>query len=63
MAPLDDHNSPFRILVVGRLVKQKNVDKIIYVFKRFREIENNSELVILGDGDDRPFLERLDRLI
>ena len=28
---IDNHNSPFRILVVGRLVKQKNVDKIIYV--------------------------------
>lgn len=59
VAPLDNHNSPFRILVVGRLVKQKNVDKIIYVFKRFREIETNSELIILGDGDDRPYLEHL----
>lgn len=55
----NDNNSLFRILVVGRLVKQKNVDKIISVYKRFREFETNSELVILGDGDDRPFLERL----
>ena len=59
VAPLDNHNSPFRILVVGRLVKQKNVDKIIYVFKRFSEIETNSELIILGDGDDGPYLEHL----
>ena len=59
LAPLNDNNSTFRILVVGRLVKQKNVDKIIQVFKRFRELETNSELVILGDGDDRLFLERL----
>lgn len=59
VAPLNDYNSQFRIIVVGRLAKQKNVDKIIYVFKRFRELETNSELVILGDGDDRQFLERL----
>mgnify|MGYP003312867365 CR=1 FL=1 len=39
--------------------KQSTYQKIIYVFKRFREIETNSELIILGDGDDRPYLEHL----
>lgn len=56
---LRDHNSPFKILVVGRLVKQKNVDKIVNVFSRFLEFEINSEIVILGDGEDRSYLERL----
>jgi glycosyltransferase involved in cell wall biosynthesis len=56
---LKSERSPFRILVVGRLVKQKNVDKIINVFVRFRNIEPNSELIILGDGEDRKYLECL----
>lgn len=66
--PLDDFehevdlkskSSPFRILVVGRLVKQKNIDKIINVFVKFRNTEPKSELIILGDGEDRKYLERL----
>ena len=57
--PLKDLNSPFRILIVGRLVKQKNVDKIINVFVHFLEFEVNSEIVILGDGEARSCLERL----
>lgn len=55
---LKSERFPFRILVVGRLVKQKNVDKIIEVFVKFREREPNSELIILGDGEDRKYLER-----
>jgi glycosyltransferase involved in cell wall biosynthesis len=56
---LKDNNAPFRILVVGRLVEQKNVDKIIKVFVRFLEFETNSEILILGDGEKLPYLKQL----
>jgi glycosyltransferase involved in cell wall biosynthesis len=53
------HDRAFKILIVGRLVKQKNVDKIITVFAQFLEFEPYAELEILGDGEDRSCLERL----
>jgi glycosyltransferase involved in cell wall biosynthesis len=53
-------NAPYSILVVGRLVAQKNVDLIIDSFSQFVKIHENAELIILGDG---PELSKLQRLV
>ena len=46
----------YLVLVVGRLVKQKNVNQIIDVFNQFEKCYQKVELNILGDG---PELENL----
>ena len=46
------HKTIYSILVVGRLVRQKNVDKIIKAFHQFQQIHNKVELNILGDGPE-----------
>ena len=46
----------YSILVIGRLVEQKNINKIIEVFSQFEKYYQNVELNILGDG---PELENL----
>jgi glycosyltransferase involved in cell wall biosynthesis len=43
------------VLVIGRLERYKNVDLII---KAFGELPGPARLVIVGDGPDRPRLER-----
>lgn len=49
---------PFIFIVVGRLIKIKQVDKIIIAFaQRFNH--SNSVLWILGDGEEREGLEEL----
>ena len=54
--PTDD---TYSVLVVGRLVKQKNVNQIIDVFNQFEKYYQKVELNILGDG---PELENLKQL-
>jgi glycosyltransferase involved in cell wall biosynthesis len=46
------------IVGVGRLTRQKNFETLIHAFS---EVRNRipSKLVILGDGEDRPHLEKL----
>ena len=46
-----------RALSVGRLWKHKRVDLILKAFSRIPE----GELVIVGDGPEKPFLRRLCR--
>ena len=43
---------------VGRLHFQKNQDFLIDVFKEFTEIQENSILLLVGEGEDRAKLER-----
>lgn len=51
-----NRNSKFRFGYVGRLVKIKQVDKIIEAFSNLND--GNTELVIIGDGIMREELER-----
>ena len=53
------NKSTYSILVVGRLVKQKNVDQIIRSFRQFTQIYNRVKLNILGDGPELQALQTL----
>lgn len=46
------------ILFVGRLIARKNVDKIIFAYEKLRE-KYNLELIVVGDGPERKYLESL----
>jgi glycosyltransferase involved in cell wall biosynthesis len=48
------------IVAVGRLVRLKAIDLLVEAFARVRP-GTGAELVIVGDGDERPALERLTR--
>lgn len=48
---------PFRIVCVGRLIKEKNPDHLIEAVAQLPEVE----LTIVGDGPERPRLEALAR--
>jgi glycosyltransferase involved in cell wall biosynthesis len=54
--PGDDR---FRVLSVGSLLKVKRFDLGIRGFARFAERHPNSQLLIVGEGPERPHLERL----
>lgn len=43
-------NNSLVIAHVGRFNKQKNHEKLIEIFKEIHEIENNSTLLLIGDG-------------
>lgn len=45
------------LLYIGRLIKRKNIDKIINAFEQI--YDNNIKLVIVGDGPDRKRLESI----
>jgi phosphatidyl-myo-inositol dimannoside synthase len=50
-----------RVLTVARLVPEhryKGVDSLISVWPRVKGIVPSAELIVVGDGDDRPRLER-----
>lgn len=47
-----------RILAVGRLTPQKGFDRLISAFARIREAYSDWSLTILGEGADRPQLEK-----
>lgn len=47
------------ILYIGRLIQQKRLDVLIKAFASIVDQPLNSELVIIGDGPERQFLERL----
>lgn len=40
----------FKILYVGRLHSAKGIEYLIEAFRKFKKIENNIELIIVGDG-------------
>lgn len=46
------------LLAVGRLSEEKNFDKLITVFERLAISHAEWDLVILGEGPERPVLER-----
>ena len=43
---------------MGRLDKNKNQLFLIKVFKKYHDINNNSKLIIIGEGDNRKELEK-----
>ncbi len=57
LTPSSPHqaNAPFRVLFLGRLVEVKGVDLLIQALAPLR----NVTLTIVGDGPERPALERL----
>ena len=49
----------FRMIAVGRLVNQKGFDRLIKIASKLRNDGFEFEILILGEGDDRPELESL----
>ncbi len=47
------------ILSVGRLTKQKNYEYLIYEIKDFLIKNKNYDYIIIGDGEDKKYLEKL----
>ena len=47
------------VLYVGRLIRPKRVDVLIEAFASVVDTLPNSKLIIVGDGSERQFLERL----
>jgi glycosyltransferase involved in cell wall biosynthesis len=50
-------------LSIGRIVPEKQIDRIIRILKRVRLDGYDIHLHILGRGDDRSYQKRIDRLI
>lgn len=48
----------FKFLYVGRVSKEKNLDVLIEAFLALRELGDDAELVVVGDGPYRVELER-----
>jgi glycosyltransferase involved in cell wall biosynthesis len=51
-----DHAGPFRLLFVGRLAPQKDASLLL---RAMAEVTLPTELVVVGDGEERAMLERL----
>ncbi len=51
-----DHPGPFRLVFVGRLAPQKNVSLLL---RAMAELTLPTELVVVGDGEERMMLEQL----
>jgi glycosyltransferase involved in cell wall biosynthesis len=58
--PWFSFTQPPVILAVGRLATEKGFDVLIRAFARVRE-QRLAKLMILGEGDQRPYLEALSR--
>ncbi|MEI7780651.1 MAG: glycosyltransferase [Planctomycetota bacterium] len=54
---------PKRFLYVGQLIQRKNVVMLAEAFVRFSRSHPGWELVIYGDGPDREFIPRSDRIV
>ncbi|WOO42806.1 glycosyltransferase family 1 protein [Rubellicoccus peritrichatus] len=46
------------VLYVGRVANEKNIPLTVKAFTRFKELEPNAKLVIVGDGPERKNLEK-----
>ena len=57
--PWIDSDDKTVILGAGRLASEKDFSTLIRAFDRVHEADSNARLVIFGDGDERPALERL----
>lgn len=54
------HDSPVRLLMVGRLVKQKNVPLLLNAFSLLNSaLRENIRLDIVGEGPERPDIEKM----
>ena len=49
----------YNIISIGRLTKQKNFKLIINSFDQFLKFKENSKLIIIGEGEDKLFLQNL----
>lgn len=49
----------YKIGTVARLVKQKNLETLILSFARYKFLYPNSKLVIIGEGNQQPYLFNL----
>lgn len=56
----NSNNEEITLLYVGRLIFRKNVDKIIYAFKKLSK-KYKIKLLIVGDGPDRKRLEKISK--
>ncbi len=54
-------NSNYNIICVGRLTRQKNFQLIINNFDKIIELKPNAKLYILGDGEQKNYLNNLIR--
>lgn len=59
LGPFFEYN-PHRIIHIGRLVKWKRIDLLIEAVSSIKEIINNVELLILGNG---PMMNELQKLV
>jgi glycosyltransferase involved in cell wall biosynthesis len=50
------------IAVAGQLLRHKRIDEAIWSFELVRTINDSAHLLVIGDGPDRPRLERFTRL-
>ena len=53
------NSADYNIISVGRLTKQKNFKLIINCFDQFLKFKENSKLTIIGEGEDKLFLQNL----
>lgn len=57
--PRRPHDGPARLLSVGRLSSEKGHDVLLRALAELRRAGTDAELVIVGDGPERPRLESL----
>ena len=53
--------SSFKIIFVGTLASNKNIDILLKSFSKIEKIDRKIELIIVGDGPHRSYLEELAR--
>jgi glycosyltransferase involved in cell wall biosynthesis len=53
-----DKNKKY-IISIGRLTKQKNFSLLIKAFYEIKKIDDQFKLIIIGDGEDKKYLESL----
>lgn len=51
-------NGGFKFLYVGRVSKEKNLERLLAAFKQVREAEPDAELIVVGDGPHRSELAK-----
>jgi glycosyltransferase involved in cell wall biosynthesis len=54
-----DHLDPFRFVSVGSLIKRKRTERLIEAFSHAFQSNSNVNLVIIGDGPERPILAKM----
>jgi galacturonosyltransferase len=58
-----DKNSPVKFLYVGRIMKEKGIDELLYAAKKLKQNYNNVEFEIVGRYEDeyRPIIEEYEK--